>query len=58
MTVYRIAYTSGEWFVYSGRISYGDFVKEDVVFSSKSIADCYAWIKAMNEGLIIQNIRY
>lgn len=39
--------------VWSGRISYGGFVKEEIVYSNESIADCYAWVKAKKEGLIL-----
>jgi hypothetical protein len=49
---YKIWLIDGEWTVYSGRISYGDWMREDIVFWSKSIADCYAWVKAKQEGLI------
>ena len=49
---YKIFQIDGTWKVYLGHMSYGDWVKEDVVFSSNSIADCYAWIKAKQEGLM------
>lgn len=64
---YKIFQIDGTWKVYSGHISYvdsikdiikdkmspitGDWVKDDVVFWSDSIADCYAWIKAKQENL-------
>jgi hypothetical protein len=41
------------WHVWSGRVSYGDFVKEEIVFSDEDIANCYAWIKAKKEGLML-----
>ena len=49
---YKIFQIDGTWKVYSGRSSYGDWIKEDIVFLGGSIADCYAWIKAKQEGLI------
>ena len=49
---YKIFKIDGTWKIYSGRTSYGDWVKDDVVFWSDSIADCYAWIKAKQENLI------
>jgi len=42
-----------QWHVWSGRVSYGDFIKEEIVYSSESIADCYAWISAKKEGLML-----
>jgi hypothetical protein len=50
--IYKIFQIDGTWKVYSGHTSYDTWVKEDVVFCSLSIADCYAWIKAKQEGLI------
>jgi hypothetical protein len=45
------------WKVFSGkleRILVNDrFIKDKVVYSSESIADCYAWIKAKQEGLFL-----
>lgn len=41
------------WRVYSGRVSYGDFIKDEIVYSSESIADCYAWVKVKQEGLML-----
>ena len=49
---YRIFPIDGEWKVYSVYNHYGELVKEENVFSSNSFADCYAWIKAKEEGLI------
>jgi hypothetical protein len=49
---YKIFLIDGTWKVYSGFLSYGDWVKEDIVFISDSFGDCYAWIKAKEEGLI------
>lgn len=46
---YRIV-REGIWCVYEGHVSYGDFVKGDLVYESSSIADCYAWIKIKQEG--------
>ncbi len=44
---YKIYQIDGTWKVYSGYyISYGTWIKEDIVFSSNNIADCYTWIKA------------
>ena len=50
---YRLKYVSGEWMVIEGSIRYGDFVQDCPIFSSKSIADCYAWLNAKKEGLIL-----
>ena len=47
---YKIYKIDGTWKVYSGYTSYGDWVKDDIEFWSDSIADCYAWIKAKQEG--------
>jgi hypothetical protein len=41
------------WQVWSGRVSFGDFIKDEVVYSSQSIADCYAWVSAKREGLLL-----
>jgi hypothetical protein len=49
---YKIFRIDDAWKVYSGYMSYGDWVKEDIVFWSTSIADCYAWIKAKQERLL------
>ena len=49
---YKIFRIDGTWKVYSGYTSYGAWVIDDVVFGGDSIADCYAWIKAKQEGLI------
>jgi hypothetical protein len=49
---YRIYQLDGQWTVYSIYVSYGDVVKEDILFQSSSIADCYAWIKSKEEGLL------
>jgi hypothetical protein len=50
--MYKIYKIDGLWKVYSGRSSYGDWIKDDIVFWSESISECYAWIKAKEEGLI------
>jgi len=44
----------GGWVVYSGRVSYGDFIKEKIVYESDTIIDCYGWIKAKQEGLLYE----
>lgn len=44
------------WSVYTGETSHGIFIKEDCVFTSESITDCYTWIKATKEGLIIPKL--
>jgi len=49
---YKMFKIDGVWEVYSGRTSYGDWIKDEVEFTSKSIADCYAWIKAKQENLL------
>ena len=49
---YKIYKIDNTWKVYSGYTSYGDWVKDDIVFWSYSIADCYACIKAKQENLI------
>ena len=42
------------WNVWSGNISPKDeFIKKEIVYSSESIADCYAWIKATKQDMII-----
>lgn len=43
------------WYVWLGKVTYGDFIKDKIVYSNKSIADCYSWIKANKEGLILTN---
>jgi hypothetical protein len=50
---YKIGELHGEWVVYSGYISYGYFTKEEIVFSGGSLADCYIWLKAKTEGLLL-----
>ena len=52
MVEYKIFKENDLWEVYSGYVSYGDWVKDESVFYSYSLADCYAWIKAKQEGLI------
>jgi hypothetical protein len=52
MIMYKIFIIDGIWEVYSGYLSSGYFTREDLEFWSKSIADCYAWIKAKEEGLL------
>lgn len=45
------------WKVFSGKqepSNYLKFVKDKVVYSSESIADCYAWIKVKQEGLMFK----
>ena len=49
---YKIFEVDGIWGVYSGYTYYGEWEREHVLFSSSSIADCYAWIKAKTEGLL------
>lgn len=49
---YKIFQIDGTWKVYSGYMSNGAWVRDDIVFWSDSIADCYAWIKAKQENLI------
>jgi hypothetical protein len=52
---YKIFQTNqqiGTWKVYSGHTSHGDWIKDDLEYSSNSIADCYAWIKAKQENLL------
>lgn len=42
----------GKWIVYSGYMECGVWVKDNILICSNSIADCYAWIKAKEEGLL------
>lgn len=49
---YKIFQVEGTWVVYSMYIHYGDWLKDKLMYSSDSIADCYAWIKAEQEGLL------
>ena len=39
--------------VWDGELSYGRFVKDDLVFESTSLSDCYAWIKLKQEDLFL-----
>ena len=39
-------------YVWDGVMSYGDFVRDEVVYTG-SLADCYIWIKAKQEGLFL-----
>jgi hypothetical protein len=50
---YRLKFKEGLWSVYDGHIEYGNYLEDSIVFSSPSIADCYAWVKAKEEGLIL-----
>jgi hypothetical protein len=50
---YRISQRSGGWVVYSGTLKHGDWFIEGTVFSHPTIAECYAWIKAKQEGLLL-----
>jgi len=50
--IFKTDQVIGNWKVYSGHLSHGDWIKGDLEFSSNSITDCYAWIKAKQEGLI------
>jgi hypothetical protein len=52
MQEYKIFQMDGIWNVYSGYTGYSLFIKHDIVYWSVSIADCYAWIKAKQEGLL------
>lgn len=53
---YKIFKSNGSWRVYLG-YTYNDvWHKEHIVFWSPSIADCYAWIKAKQENLVIDGI--
>ena len=52
MVVYKIFPERTNWVVYSGYVSFGYFTRQELEFSSSSIADCYAWIKAKEEGLL------
>jgi hypothetical protein len=52
MSEYKIYKIYGQWMVYSGHVSYGDWVKDDIVFYGDSITECYSWIKAKQEGLM------
>ena len=49
---YKIFYLDGFWKVYSGFDEYGLWVKDELVYWSKNIADCYAWVKAKQENLL------
>jgi hypothetical protein len=50
--MYKIIEMYKTWHVYSGHMVYNEWVKDDIVYSSTSIADCYAWVKAKEEGLL------
>jgi hypothetical protein len=45
--------TDSVWFVCSCHFVKGEVIIGDFVFSSSSIADCYAYIKCVHENLII-----
>jgi hypothetical protein len=53
--IFKTNQQSGTWKVYSGHTSHGDWIKDDLEYSSNSIADCYAWIKAKQENLLDLN---
>ena len=50
--MYKIFHIKHIWMVYSGYLTFGDWTKDKLQFSSQNISDCYAWIKAKEEGLI------
>jgi len=56
MKKYKIRYHEmrKQWDVVYGTETPKNFSVEEVAFSSKRISDCYAWLKAKNEGLIIE----
>lgn len=56
-TVYRIATNFGEWTVFSGYIepATGKFVADDTVFVG-SLCACYTWVKAKEEGLLLDSV--
>jgi hypothetical protein len=56
MKKYKIRYHEmrKQWDVVYGTDHILKFYVEEVVFSSKRISDCYAWLKAKNEGLLIE----
>jgi hypothetical protein len=45
--------TDSVWLVCSCHFVKGEVIIDDFVFSSSSIADCYAYIKCVHENLII-----
>jgi len=49
---YKIFKEDGIYTVYSGYIEYNNWIKENVEFYSSNLADCYIWIKAVQENLI------
>ena len=53
--IYKIAKIDGEWKVYCGVFDNRNhyFTKHDIVFKSNSLSDCYAYVKAKQEGLIM-----
>lgn len=54
---YKIFNIDNKWAVYSGYYHNGlgsnDWIKEDIQIISNSISDCYTWIKAKQEGLMV-----
>jgi hypothetical protein len=48
---YKIFEIDGVWKVYHCYMCLGELIKDNVVFWSYSIGDCYVWIKAKEEGL-------
>ena len=53
---YKIYKSNGSWRVYVGYTHNEIWRAEYFVFWSQSIADCYAWIKAKKENLIIETL--
>jgi len=49
---YKIFFEGGTWSVYSGYVQYSNWVKDNIVFWSTSITECYYWIKAKEENLL------
>jgi hypothetical protein len=39
--------------VWSGHYGPSGFVKETLVYSSESLADCYAWLEAKKKGYLL-----
>ena len=48
---YRIKISDEGCVVHEGYMSYGCFISEGIVFTG-TLANCYAWIKAKQEGLL------
>jgi len=50
---YKIFRIDGTWKVYTGYMyNENEWTKDNIVFWSNSLADCLAWVKAKEDGLL------